>query len=503
MTTSPSLQQQTFRLQPEVIFDGSRLVDSLTGHQHSVNPLALQVLWLDTEEGVDEAIAHVAREANVRRSEIEDELRQLLLLGLLEGSCTDAREQLRRLHRGEALSERVLPGSRLQCCGSGACCRGWVFGPVSDREKAAIESLPLRERLPYVGEGPWFQPIDDGERIQGYRLATRGEACVFLDAQSRCGLHAAFGADAKPAFCQLFPIASIATIDGLKVFDRGECASFAVSSRSGKLIEEHLPEVRHLLSQELYHPRVILDGGWRCDYSLVLRLARVIDADIGSLAPQHALRRLGQRIRDFTRALIECPLAHGQPEFAVSRALQLPLVEAGSALAPDAESVQRGLGAFADLAQMLASKAPAHASFARCLASAAACAARRASTPCETSCDGPWQMANAPRVPTSVDFILTLSMRQQIFGHELLLSGSLPAGLLRLICVTVLSRLLAQSYAERDGCAEVTDVGLGVAHMQIKRALSHLALRETLLAQSKCVWVILDALVSVRPEPAQ
>lgn len=53
----------------------------------------------------------------------------------------------------------------------------------------------------------------DGVLVDG-RLRHVGAACVFLDVQGACRIHAAFGAQAKPATCQQFPLVLLETEGG-------------------------------------------------------------------------------------------------------------------------------------------------------------------------------------------------------------------------------------------------------------------------------------------------
>src|SRR5579859_1036746 len=61
----------------------------------------------------------------------ERTLRELLLLGFFEGTCERSRERLRELRATDVPRVRALEGTRFACGESGACCRGYVFGPVS------------------------------------------------------------------------------------------------------------------------------------------------------------------------------------------------------------------------------------------------------------------------------------------------------------------------------------------------------------------------------------
>ncbi|MFZ5480021.1 MAG: hypothetical protein ACOZNI_24865 [Myxococcota bacterium] len=55
------------------------------------------------------------------------------------------------------------------------------------------------------------------EPVGGGALRQHEGACVFLDADARCRLHAAFGADAKPRVCAQYPVVAVRTETGLRV----------------------------------------------------------------------------------------------------------------------------------------------------------------------------------------------------------------------------------------------------------------------------------------------
>ena len=193
-------------LRPEVTLADGVLVDGLTGHAHRLAPAAREVgIALSTRAPAGEIAARLTRARGLGPAVVERELRHLVLLGLVEGAWDGVRARLGELRAGAVLAPSFLPETRLGCRLSGACCRGYLFGPIGEREKERIEALAPREALPYLPARPLFEPIGAASGLRRYRLATVGDACVFLDGHARCGLHAAFGAEAKPALCRMFP----------------------------------------------------------------------------------------------------------------------------------------------------------------------------------------------------------------------------------------------------------------------------------------------------------
>ena len=155
--------------------------------------------------------------------DVDAAFRRFFLLHAVEGAGDAIVEKLGRvLRREEAVPTSILEGARFGCQGSGACCHGYAFGPLTDADVAGLDSLELAAAFPHVA--PPYVEAHDGGRY----LRRDGDRCVFLAEDRRCGLHAAFGADAKPGFCRLFPLDAFGTIEGIRVVDRGTCATFEI-----------------------------------------------------------------------------------------------------------------------------------------------------------------------------------------------------------------------------------------------------------------------------------
>jgi lysine-N-methylase len=69
-------------------------------------------------------------------------------------------------------------------------------------------------------------------------------ACVFLDDDNRCRIHAEFGPRAKPLACQVFPFSLRRVDDHLQATIRFDCPSVARSS--GDALQNHASELRKL-----------------------------------------------------------------------------------------------------------------------------------------------------------------------------------------------------------------------------------------------------------------
>lgn len=483
-----------FRLRTEVKLDESELHDQLTGAKYALDDVGRAITDAVCEKvKTEELVGTVVGTCGASPAQVERELRQMVLLGLFENTCGQSRERLELARKGERLASRVLEGSRFSCQNSGACCRGYVFGSIREEERARIEALNPRRALRHLGDSPLFieAGVSSGKPV--YRLATKGDACVFLEEGPRCGLHAAFGPTAKPALCQLYPLSAVATIDGLKIYDRGECATFAVSARTGTFLEEDLPRIRALVDEDIYHPVVHVHGSWRCDYGVILVLARRLDQEADSQSPLQALHNIGHVARGFVMALTRCPFEPGQPEATIAEALGRTAQEQRPSPATVAENARAGLRAMKILALGLADRVAPHETFAPPFKAAAALLAEI----CHHAIDEA-QITSRTKAAILLDGdsedALRLSLRQQIFGRELLLDDQLPAGLLRIAFVFALTLAGARLRTVSDGQKVVLPHHLSASHMIAKRMLHRPEPHGLLRANGEKAWCVLDAL---------
>ncbi len=485
-----------FRLRKEVRREPATLHDGLTGAVYPLDRVGYAIADAARDPfNAWELVSRVAGACGTIPERVERELRQMILLGLFEDTCVESRKRLEMIRNGEELASRVLEGSRFECQNSGACCRGYVFGSIREEEKIRIEALDPHKALPKLGKTPLFVEAGLSLGEPTYQLGTAGETCVFFEKGLGCGLHRAFGASAKPALCQLYPLSAIATIDGLKVYDRGECATFAVSARTGSLLEEDIPRIRALVDEDIYHPMAQIHGSWRCDYGLILALARRLDQEAKSHSPLSALHTIGHVTRGFIVALTTCPLEAGQPETAGAAALAC----ASEKFRPSEETVaanaRTGLRAMAILAAGLAERvAPQEA-----LAPPFKAAASLLSEICRSALGEVPLSERAKRViaiavEADCENALRVSLRQQLFGRELLLDDQLPAGLLRMAFVVALTLAGARLHA-LDGGHEVSlPHHLSTSHMIAKRTLHRPEPHGLLRVNGEQAWCILDAL---------
>jgi len=111
----------------------------------------------------------------------------------------------------------LADGVVFTCQSCGDCCRGdWLIG-VDDASHAVLKDIDWTRHDPALGGGEKFTrlplPLASGERMT-FARASSG-ACVFLSAESRCGIHTHLGYGAKPQVCREFPYQFVETPDGI------------------------------------------------------------------------------------------------------------------------------------------------------------------------------------------------------------------------------------------------------------------------------------------------
>ena len=489
-----------FRLRDDVSNDGVCLRDRLTGRVYDLNDTARQLVsLLDGRYTLPGVLSAAARLALPSRDPVERELRQLLLLGFFDGTCESFRQRLRALRAQPATPLLALPGARFACQHSGACCNGYVFGPITVAEKARIEALNPQRLMPQLEGEVLFEPFDGPPtETPTYQLGKRGDSCVFYEPGAGCGLHRNFGAGAKPSLCQWFPLAAVNTIDGLKVCDRGECATFATSATSGVPLLEQLPAAGGSEVRDLYHPAVLLRGKWRCDYGLVLMLADRLDVEATVKKPLAALQAIGHIARAFIGALLTCRLEAGQPESDCAAALALSAEAARPSASEVGANALRGLERLAVLAEALTERVSPTEPYSPVFVQAAETLAEL----CRHN-HGGWDLSGFASRAVAVSMgegaaeVMSLSLRHRLFGRELLLEEQLEAGLLRIAVALVLALTGARTLAAARGEAKASLAQLSRAHMVATRTLHRPAPHALLAANGAQVWPILDAMPSL------
>ena len=486
--------ESELRIRSEIQFDGTGLRDPRTGNVHKLSELARETMRFHRGDAtIETAVDRVEHLRSVSRAELEREVRQMLLLGMFDGTCATFRERLVRV-RVEPPTVRALPGSRFSCQHSGACCRGYLFGPISAAEKERIERLRPVERMPQIERKPLFAEYGTASGARAHRLAIEGDTCVFFEPGAGCGLHRHFGERAKPALCQLFPLAIVATIDGIRVYDTGHCATFATSATAGAELEDDLPRIIELAEHEIYHPAVWIHGMWRCDYGLVLRLSDRLVTEAQARQPLPALYAIGHIARRFISALVRCPLESGQPEAACAAALS---ASADACRPPQLElmaNARVGMEKLAVLAVALMDRVAVGEWLTPSFLAATNVLNEVCQSPGRETMSATARAALAVSMPSRTDEVLTLSLRNRLYGRELLLDERLEPGLLRIALTLILTLAGARCLAADQERRQASIAQLSLAHMVATRTLHRPQPHALLRANGGQVWPILDAL---------
>jgi len=493
---------------------GLQLYDPLTDRQIDITAPSGELLGrLDGVTPLDELLA-----GSPDRERFERTLRMLQLLIFVEGSGPRIVARLAEIRRGDAtLPNSVLAGARFECQGSGQCCQNYVFGPLTDADIARLDTLDIAGAFPHLGPGPYFGTRKRKDGREERYLLSRDDRCVFLQDDHRCGLHAKFGADSKPGLCRMYPLEQFATVDGIRLYDKGTCATLAVSARSGPTLAEQLPRLLPLLADRhtLYHPIVELAAGLPVDYGYWLGFAdcAMRHVDQGTASAPSSLSAIAAGARRLAGMLREYPLGPGEPEHTV-----LALVNEPPASWLPASVDLRAAGAklrelCGDLLQIMAIGIHARVNepgvgrwwSARLVREAtqivhlAQGAAARIADP-EVALDAYYAEVTAVTTDDpAVDEVLRLSLRQQLFGSRSLVHNRVDAGMLRLAMLQILTTTGARMLAVADGRSRYRATDLSYAHMLAARCLDLDGPEQVLVDHAADSAPILDALPSLVP----
>lgn len=486
---------------------GARILDDSLSHTFDVGPLAERLLGLidGTRSAAD----------IVKEPDDEPTIRRLFLLNLVEGSGD---EIVDRIHRvvvdREKLPFVVLEGARFECQGSGGCCMNYVFGPLDEDDTATIEALPIFETFPDLAGKPVFEIVEMNGRKLPY-LRSEDERCIFLDDHLRCRLHAHFGADAKPKMCRLYPYEYVIAADGIRIFDKGSCTTFATSTRTGPTTLEELPRLRKLLPQvptRLFHDPVIVDE-YACDYGhfdrFVKHALRLTKAGLGT-APE-TLRAVGRGVRGFAQVLRSFPLEPGQPDAAIDAFL------AGDPAAwyrgePPEEQVRAGALLYSELfsallmacSMKISHQLPSHGYMALPIIRESAqlfhiCVGAIARVGDPTFELDPYVagVADVRVAHPEIDDVLRMSLRQQLFGTGQLVKGKALPAFIRMALIHIMSVYGARLRASSDGRNQARPEDLSWGQMLATRLLGAGESDLVLLAAEDGFMNLLEALPAV------
>jgi hypothetical protein len=464
-------------LRPEIGVGESSLYDSLFHRHVQLGPLEIA--------------------AARRLPEISDEtaIRRFLHLNLIDGAGADVIDRARRLKAGNQKLPRVILGeARFQCAGSGECCQSYNYGPLSDADIARIE--PLAKAL--VDGEWWYQR--DGRRY----LTMNSSRCCFLLDDCRCGLHARFGAEAKPDLCRFYPYEQLATLWGIQYYDKGQCSEFAKTARSGPPLAEWIDELTAVMGdpEGLYHPAVLLRPLAAVDYGYFQPLLSAMIDDLERPPAQalEMLRAWARRTRALAAELAVCALSPEGPTLAtealVARGVE-PFLFVGEGLQPGAQALAEVARQLAEVVMLPLTEEDNYSGHqSRELIPVLQLLIEIAS---HIAGEGPLsdyarEAAAVSADDADCDDVLRLSLRNQLFGRDALLSGRVEAAQLRLALVQLLALWGARLRALGDGRKRIDSGDLTRCHMLALRVTSRVAARKLLVALDGCSAPLVEVL---------
>ena len=131
--------------------------------------------------------------------------------------------------------ETTLTPLRHRCQMCGRSCQGQYTGPLDRDFLARLPDLHLAmsERYPDLVDEPPLRHLGPGGSIAA--LAVRGveESCLYRGESGQCRIHEAFGAEAKPLICRLFPLVRVMTETGVRVGISPRCYTWHQSFDQG------------------------------------------------------------------------------------------------------------------------------------------------------------------------------------------------------------------------------------------------------------------------------
>ncbi len=142
-----------------------------------------------------------------------------------------------------AQSQIQLPTIQNWSCHScSGCCRQHEI-EVTPEEKARIEQQNWTAADGIPADRPLFVPLNSVPWSKQFRLGHQSDgACIFLDEQGLCRIHAKFGEPAKPLACRVYPYAFHPRDKKVTVSLRFSCPS--VVANKGKSMVSNAAEIR-------------------------------------------------------------------------------------------------------------------------------------------------------------------------------------------------------------------------------------------------------------------
>ncbi len=181
---------------------------------------------------------------------------------------------------------KFLPDQNYDCVLCGRSCQGWnIEVDLATRGRIRGSELELRV-LQETGLSSTLVPGDHRTR-----MASRGDACVYLDENKLCRIHGEMGAGAKPHGCRQFPFLMVETPDDTYVGLSFYCT--AAQRNEGRPLAEHQDDVEALLrklpARKVGFRPLVLEGDGQLDWAEYKELEQFLWEGLAVGFPERAL----------------------------------------------------------------------------------------------------------------------------------------------------------------------------------------------------------------------
>jgi len=169
------------------------------------------------------------------------------------------------------------------CHNCGGCCRQHAI-EITAEEKLRIERQNWQGEPGFPKDQPIFEWHAGSPWNKRYMLAHRPDgACVFLDENGLCRIHAKFGEQAKPLACRIYPYAFHPAGKSIAVGLRFSCPS--VVSNLGRKLTENRDEIKELQRLTVpesagSYPPPFITARQRLDWRDTLQFIRALEDSI-------------------------------------------------------------------------------------------------------------------------------------------------------------------------------------------------------------------------------
>ncbi|MFK7928914.1 MAG: YkgJ family cysteine cluster protein [Myxococcota bacterium] len=215
------------------------------------------------------------------------------------------------------MSRTSLPAkTQWDCGGCTACCRHFALGPVRDEIIQGLHDRDVQSHWAPAKDG--FAQRKPGPSGPAWFFTRRPDgACVFLQDDGLCAIHARWGADAKPAFCQEYPFTTVQDGDTLRTYVRADCGGWAATFESGAPAGPQAEAIldlphQHELGRFHMDPLPILPGlgidmnQWEAVESHLISAFEASDPE-----PAHTIRAALEILAGLAKRPLPAPDPHG------------------------------------------------------------------------------------------------------------------------------------------------------------------------------------------------